>query len=224
MKFMMMQKLACLKRVKTTPHRSSSAFINNGNKGFNNFLCCAQQRFYARRISKDELSQHQQEESQQQIQQQLKYVRDYELELSDDIKKSLQSSTINIDDLENYYEDEMDEFDEIDVSSEEIKKYEESETEPNITTLKDFEAAWDLRASTKYRTGRPTLQEYIDLLRNDLAQDMIVMNLSTKCTFASYAIYVTGTSYRHMKMMAQHVVDLVSNNIVSSLVMLTPNS
>lgn len=55
----------------------------------------------------------------------------------------------------------------------------------------------------------PTLDDYVELLRRDLAQDMVVMNLRTKCTFAKYCIFVTGTSFRHMRMMANHVLKML---------------
>lgn len=57
----------------------------------------------------------------------------------------------------------------------------------------------------------PTLEDYVELLQRDLAQDMVVMNLRTKCTFASYCIFVTGTSFRHMRMMANHVLKMLKD-------------
>jgi hypothetical protein len=183
------------------------------SSSFNRFVQEQQHRYFARRITKQEIPKEQTEETQKQIEEQFKFIQDYELELSDELKAQARSNVVDVDNF-----DEMDEYDEeIQEATNELSKHEEVETQQNISNMKNFEDAWSLRASTKNRQGRPSLQEYVDLLNRDLAQDMIVMNLTKKCTFATYAIYVTGTSYRHMKMMATHVVQLVCIVVFSIL-------
>lgn len=51
-----------------------------------------------------------------------------------------------------------------------------------------------------------TLQEYMAILDDHKAQDVVVMDLQTKCTFAAYMIFVTAQSYRHMKVIANAAV------------------
>ncbi|KAG2386570.1 hypothetical protein C9374_002314 [Naegleria lovaniensis] len=52
-----------------------------------------------------------------------------------------------------------------------------------------------------------TINEVCELMDKHFGLDLLVMNLSEKCSFAEYLVFVTGSSYRHMKTLAKSVVD-----------------
>ncbi|KAF0975871.1 hypothetical protein FDP41_005198 [Naegleria fowleri] len=52
-----------------------------------------------------------------------------------------------------------------------------------------------------------TIYEVCELMDKHFGLDLLVMDLSEKCSFAEYLVFVTGSSYRHMKTLAKSVVD-----------------
>jgi ribosome-associated protein len=180
------------------------------------FFHGSQRRFMARRITREELDSsvdaEQQDKNKLEIEKQLKFIHDYQQELSQDLKDRNQFALSDSDIADYMYEDGMEDglLDD-QCYSDEVNRYIEIE---NMKQMEEAKAMSDqvnhsphLKANTAIVP--PTLEDFIDLLNKDLAQDMIVMDIRKKCTFASWCIFVTGTSFRHMRMMSNHVVDLL---------------
>ncbi|EFC46075.1 predicted protein [Naegleria gruberi] len=51
-----------------------------------------------------------------------------------------------------------------------------------------------------------TIEEVCDLLDKNFGLDLVVMDLTEKCSFAEYLVFVTGSSHRHMKTLAKSVI------------------
>ncbi|KAL9654366.1 hypothetical protein ABK040_010394 [Willaertia magna] len=54
-----------------------------------------------------------------------------------------------------------------------------------------------------------TIDDCVQLLEENFVQDLLVMNLEGKCSFATHLIFATGSSYRHMKTLAKSILDEV---------------
>lgn len=55
------------------------------------------------------------------------------------------------------------------------------------------------------------LEEYVKLLKEHKAQDMVVIDCRDKCSFCTHMIFVTGLSHRHMKVMCKVIVEKVKS-------------
>jgi ribosome-associated protein len=52
-----------------------------------------------------------------------------------------------------------------------------------------------------------TVEECVEILESNFAQDLLVFNLKEKCSIADYLIFSTGSSTRHMKTLATAIID-----------------
>ncbi|KAL0488136.1 ribosomal silencing factor RsfS [Acrasis kona] len=89
-------------------------------------------------------------------------------------------------------------------------------TEPTKVEKKQYESQSKYFAN--FYTGEtPQLEEYLDVLYKDKAQDLVVFDLKKKCSWANYMIVVTGASRTHMLAMARHIVNMLKSRKINGL-------
>jgi primosomal protein N'' len=69
--------------------------------------------------------------------------------------------------------------------------------------------AYQMYFASSYKGDLAGVDNFMEFLIEDKAQDIVVIDLRRKCSWANYFIIVTGASTRHMKVMAKHAVQMV---------------
>jgi hypothetical protein len=72
--------------------------------------------------------------------------------------------------------------------------------------------AYHMYFASSYKGDLANVDDYLKILREDKAQDIVVIDCRRKCSWTNYMIIVTGASNRHMKVMAKHAVEMVNDD------------
>ena len=98
-----------------------------------------------------------------------------------------------------------------------LPKQSMSSSTHSTTSSTESKSSISTNPQTSIVYGRAHLSKFVDILRNEeSAVDIVVLDVSNKVTWSNYFVMVGGRSTRHIKAMAERMLEIVKPNVLNN--------